>query len=72
MNMKKTTITLFALIVAIMAMADADVPFSLNGLETDDHVTVTISSESYLKTMDISANGDYTFRDVPITTNISA
>ena len=65
MNMKKTTITLFALIVAIMAMADADVPFSLNGLETDDHVTVTISSESYLKTMDISANGDYTFRDVP-------
>ena len=69
MNMKKTTITLFALIVAIMAMADADVPFSLNGLETDDHVTVTISSESYLKTMDISANGDYTFKDVPTGTH---
>ena len=67
--MKNLSITLLSLLIATFAMADADVPFSLNGLETDDHVTVTISSDAYLKTMTVASNGNHAFKDVPTGTH---
>lgn len=46
-------------------LADADVPFTLSGLQVGDKVSVTISSNEYLNTMSITADGSYAFENVP-------
>ncbi len=51
--------------IAILAMGNANVPFTLNGLQSGDVVSVTISSNAYLSTMSISTDGNYSFSNVP-------
>ena len=53
------------MLLPLIASANADVPFSLSGLQNGDKVSVTISSSEYLNTMTITADGSYTFSDVP-------
>lgn len=49
----------------MLCFANADVPFTLSGLQNGDEVSVTISSNEYLNTMTITSDGSYTFSDVP-------
>lgn len=66
----KRTLLLFQFIAfTIMVMAGSNVPFTLSGLQSGDKVSVTISSKDYLSSMVISADGDYSFTDVPVGTH---
>lgn len=67
--MKKVLLLALCCLFGLQAMAQADVSFTLSGLETDDHVSVTLSSTAYLATMDVTADGDYTFNSVPAGTH---
>ena len=62
----KKLLFLFMVVMPAIAMADSDVPFTLSGLQEGDHVMVTMSSESYLATLDINSDGDYAFSTVPV------
>lgn len=50
---------------APFGLAAATVHFKVTGLEDSDTAIASIASYSYLETMTVSANGDYTFTDVP-------
>lgn len=63
--MKNLSLTIIGLLLTLIARADADVPFSISGIQNGDKVTVTISSNSYLETKSITADGDYSFPGVP-------
>ena len=63
--MKRLSLLLLTLLLTMMCFANADVPFTLNGLQDGDKVSVTISSNEYLNTMTVTADGDYKFSDVP-------
>ena len=63
--MRNLSLTLIGLLYVLMVRANADVPFSIQGIKNGDKVTVTISSSSYLETMNVTANGDYSFSAVP-------
>lgn len=63
--MKRLLFLFISLLVKMICIANADVPFTLSGLQDGDKVSVTISSSEYLKTMTITADGDYSFSDVP-------
>lgn len=63
--MRNLSLTLIGLLYVLMVRANADVPFSIQGIKNGDKVTVTISSNSYLETMNVTADGDYSFSAVP-------
>ena len=46
-------------------LSAAVVRFSISGIEEDDVVTASISSNEYLDILSINANGEYQFTDVP-------
>lgn len=62
--MKHLVISLLMVAVTLCSFG-ATVPIRVSGLEESAMATVSIASYSYLETMTISANGDYTFYDVP-------
>lgn len=62
--MRTLSLTLIGLLYVLIIQANADVPFSIQGIKSGDKVTVTISSNSYLETMSVTADGDYTFPNV--------
>ena len=63
--MKRFSLSLLTLLATMMCLANANVPFTLSGLQSGDKVSVTISSNEYLNTMTVTADGSYTFSDVP-------
>lgn len=65
---RSVSLLLFA-IFALVAMAKGTIPFSIQGIQTGDKAIVTVSSEAYLTTMTIAADGDYSFQDVPTGTH---
>lgn len=52
-------------IVAFVAHAASNVPFSLSGLQNGDRAVVTISSDACLMTFQATADGNYSFENVP-------
>lgn len=63
--MRNLLLTLVGLLYVLMVQANADVPFCIQGIKNGDKVTVTISSNSYLETMNVTADGNYSFSAVP-------
>ena len=63
--MKRFLLLFISLAVKMICIANSNVPFTLSGLQDGDKVSVTISSNEYLNTMTITADGDYSFTDVP-------
>lgn len=63
--MKRLSLLLLTLLAVSMCFANANVPFTLSGLQNGDKVSVTISSSEYLKSMTVTADGSYVFGDVP-------
>ncbi|MDR2496257.1 MAG: T9SS type A sorting domain-containing protein [Tannerellaceae bacterium] len=60
----------FSLIVmltfcALQVFAQGALNYSVSGLQSDDHAVVSFGSNSYLDTKTVSANGSYTFRNIP-------
>lgn len=64
--MKKLLLFTVALIVAMSTNANVDVTFTLSGLQSGDEVNVTISSNELLRTIQITEDGNYSFKDVPV------
>lgn len=62
--MKKLLLLLITFLTGLQCLAN-NIPFTLSGLQSGDKVIVTISSDAYLKTMDVAADGSYMFSDVP-------
>ena len=56
---------LSALILCFSLHLIASVPFVVSGLQTGDKAVVSISSNEYLSTLEITSNGEYYFEDVP-------
>lgn len=56
-------------VFAIGVMANGTIPFSIQGVQVGDKAIVSISSDAYLTTMTITADGDYSFQDVPAGTH---
>lgn len=52
-----------------IALAGGTVTFKLTGLEQGDTATVSISSSEYLASMNLGADGEYSFNDVPAGTH---
>lgn len=63
--MKRLSLLFLMSLLTKICFANANVPFTLNGLQNSDKVSVTISSNEYLNTMTISADGNYSFNNVP-------
>lgn len=63
--MRRLSLLLIALPITIICLANTNVPFTLSGLKNGDEVFVTISSSEYLNTMRITADGSYSFNDIP-------
>lgn len=63
--MKKILFALVGLLVSAMSWANADVPFSIQGIKSGDKVTVTLSSNSCLETIVVAADGEYSFSAIP-------
>lgn len=66
--MKQLFLFTIVLIVAMNANAkdNVDIPFTLSGLQSGDEVNVTISSNELLRTIQITEDGSYSFKDVPV------
>jgi hypothetical protein len=67
--MKKLSHLFISLLVSLTCLANANVPFTLSGLQIGDKVSVTISSNEYLNTMSITADGSYAFENIPTGTH---
>ena len=66
---KRTLSLLLCSLFAISAMANGTIPFKIQGVQEGDKAVVTVSSEAYLTTMTITADGDYSFQNVPTGTH---
>ena len=66
---KRSVSLLLSAIFAISVMANGTIPFSIQGIQAGDKAVVIVSSEAYLTTMTITADGDYSFQDVPTGTH---
>ncbi|MDE5785600.1 MAG: carboxypeptidase regulatory-like domain-containing protein, partial [Duncaniella sp.] len=62
--MKRLITYLFVMAAALYSFG-AVVRVKVTGLESPDAATVTIASYTYLETMNVSSNGEYSFPDVP-------
>ena len=47
-------------------LANADVTVILSGVKDGDEVTLSVSSNAFMKTIKATADGDYVFTDVPV------
>ena len=54
---------LSALILCFSLHLIASVPFVVSGLQTGDKAVVSISSNEYLSTLEITSNGEYYFEN---------
>ncbi len=50
----------------MLALANADVTVSLSGVKNGDNVTLSVSSNAFMKKINAIADGDYVFTDVPV------
>lgn len=66
MLMKRLVFTLCGLLTTMLALANADVTVSLSGVKNGDNVTLSVSSNAFMKTINVTADGDYVFTDVPV------
>lgn len=64
--MKRSVFLILSIVVGLTAVAQGTIPFSLQGIQSGDKVSVTISSSSYLVTQELTQDGDYAFADVPV------
>jgi len=64
--MKRSIFLILSIVVGLTAVAQGTIPFSLQGIQSGDKVSVTISSSSYLVTQELTQDGDYAFADVPV------
>lgn len=68
--MKKIVVILFALLVSIQIVgAVGKVSFTVVGLQSGDKSFVSLGGDTYLATQTITADGDYSFADVPAGTH---
>ena len=64
--MKRMVFTLCSLFTAMLMLANANVTVSLSGVKNGDNVTLSVSSNAFMKTINATADGDYVFADVPV------
>lgn len=62
---KGISLLLSTLFVGLQSITATDVKFQVFGQQTDGHSIVTLGSESYLSTLRINSDGDYSFTEVP-------
>ena len=64
--MKKITLSIVMLsFFALQISAQGTLNYSVSGLQAGDHSVVSLGSASYLETKTVSADGNYTFEDIP-------
>lgn len=63
------TLSAFLMLLPATIFAGGKVTFKLTGLEQGDKASVSISSNEYLTTMLLDADGEYSFTDVPAGTH---
>lgn len=63
--MKKKFLLFLLALYAVSISAANDVTFNIQGVEENDTVYAYISSNTYLKRMVITSDGQYTFSDIP-------
>lgn len=63
----RKTFTLFLLmcVISLSTLQAADVSFKVDGLLQGDKAIVSLSSDVFLKTQEVAANGSYSFTEVP-------
>ncbi len=64
--MKRLVFTLCSFLTTMLALANADVTVSLSGVKNGDNVTLSVSSNAFMKKINAIADGDYVFTDVPV------
>lgn len=63
--MKRLITSFLVVVAAALNTFGAKVTVKVAGLKSPDSATVTIASYTYLETMNVSSDGDYSFTDVP-------
>ena len=61
----KHLFTFLMILVAFVKALGANITVYVSGLEAPDAATLSIASYSYLETLNVTSNGEYSFTDVP-------